>query len=171
MSSILFARPVVRFVVVGVLVGLVACGAKQPAVQRPADAEAVPAVGSITISISDSLEPERRTRFDKAEGSSRLGRAVEAELTRAGRFNRESPRTLEVQVTRYRMRSGATVVWLGIMAGSDLLEVKVTARDGDRIVREYSTGAASAGAYKGLDQVSRLENLVSTLAKRIVEEL
>jgi hypothetical protein len=134
-------------------------------------ADAVSDVGAVTVSTADALDADRRTRFEKAEGASRLERAVEAELTRAGRFNRESPRMLDVQVVRYRMRSGATVVWLGIMSGSDLVEVKVTEREGDRVVRGYSTGAASAGAYKGIDQVSRLESLATALAKRIVAEL
>ena len=78
---------------------------------------------------------------------------------------------LDIQVTRYRLRSGAAVFWFGLMAGADILDVKATVREGDRILKEYTTGAGTSGAFAGLDQVSRFEKLATAVSQRVVKQL
>ena len=78
---------------------------------------------------------------------------------------------LEIQLTRYRLRSGATTFWFGLMAGADILDVTATVREGDRILEKYTTGAGTTGAFAGLDQVSRFEKLATAVAERVVKQL
>ena len=76
-----------------------------------------------------------------------------------------------IQVTRYRLRSGATVFWLGLMAGADMLDVRATVREGETVLEDYTTGAGTTGAFAGLDQVSRFEKLATAVAQRVVNQL
>jgi hypothetical protein len=139
-------------------------------VKSPA-AASVPAVASVVVTVDESVPRDRQERFTKVDGPSRLTRAIESELTHAGRLDRQSGRVLEVQVTRYRLRSGATMFWFGLMAGADLLDVKATVRTGDQVLKEYTTGAGTTGAFAGLDQVSRFEKLATAVSKRVVQQL
>ena len=136
-------------------------------VKSPA-AASVPAVASVVVTVDESVPRDRQERFTKVDGPSRLTRAIESELTHAGRLDRQSGRVLEVQVTRYRLRSGATMFWFGLMAGAD---VKATVRTGDQVLKEYTTGAGTTGAFAGLDQVSRFEKLATAVSKRVVQQL
>lgn len=144
----------------------------KPAAPAAAALQKVSSVASVTVSVSPSLAADRRTRLEKAEGSSRLKRSLEAKLATAGRIDPASPYALEVTITTYRMRSGAAVFWVGAMAGGDSIGVDVTVRDaGGAVVRTYSTGAGSIGAWSGLDQVSRLENILQATSERIIADL
>jgi len=154
------------------LAAAVSCSAQRPASPEKAPSAAtVPNVGSVVVTVVETLPADRQERFVKVDGASRLARAVESELTRAGRFDRRSGRVLGLQVTRYRLRSGATVFWLGLMAGADVLDVRATVRDGETVLKDYTTGAGTTGAFAGLDQVSRFEKLATAVAERVVKQL
>ena len=160
---------------VGIILALglsVGCSSQRAPGPVPAPAAvSVPGVASVVVTVAGSIPLDRQERFTKVDGPSRLTRAIESELSHAGRLDRESGRVLEVQVTRYRLRSGATTFWFGLMAGADLLDVKATVRTGDQVLKEYTTGAGTTGAFAGLDQVSRFEKLASAVSKRVVEQL
>jgi hypothetical protein len=85
-------------------------------------------------------------RFNAVDGASRLSRSMESALAKQGRLDPSSPRVLDLQVTKYRLRSGATVFWFGLMAGADVLDVTGTVHEGDQTVRTVSTGAGTTGA-------------------------
>ena len=144
---------------------------RPPSPEKPPAAGTVATVGSVVVTVSETVAADRQERFAKVDGPSRLIRAIESELTRAARLDRQSGRVLDIQVTRYRVRSGATVFWFGLMAGADVLDVKATVREGDRILKEYATGAGTTGAFAGLDQVSRFEKLATAVAQRVVKQL
>jgi hypothetical protein len=150
---------------------MVACSSQRaPEPERQAPVGQVASVGSVMVS-ADGLPADRKERFDKVDGSSRLARSVESELTRSGRLDKKSSRVLELKVVRYRVRSGATTFMFGMMAGVDLLDVKATVREGDKVLEEFSTGAGTSGAFAGLDQVSRFEKLSTAVAERVVKKL
>ena len=142
-----------------------------PSTEKAPTAGLVSNVGRVVVTVSEAVPADRQERFAKVDGPSRLSRAIESELTRAGRLDRQSGRVLEIQLTRYRLRSGATTFWFGLMAGADILDVKATVREGDRILGEYTTGAGTTGAFAGLDQVSRFEKLATAVAQRVVKQL
>jgi len=160
------------------LTGCSASGQRKPQAPPSASAHAqvtvvrVSSFASVDVSVSPSLPADRRARLDAAEGTSRLKRSLEAKLGQTGRLDAASPYALEVTIESYRMRSGAAVFWVGAMAGADSVGVNVTVRDAhNAVVRTYSTGAGSIGAWSGLDQISRLENILEATARRILEEL
>jgi hypothetical protein len=154
-----------------VLLAALGCGSHQ----SPSPAAAVPVgnvsnVGRIIVTVAPAVAADREARFQKVDGTSRLATAVETELTKVGRFDRESPRVMDVVVTKYRLRSGASVLMLGMMSGGDMMEVAITVRERDRDLVSYSTGAGSV-ARGGLDQVSRFERLAHAVAERVVKQL
>jgi hypothetical protein len=165
------ARYLNRVVVLGaVLASLAACATQSgpsPAVSGPP----VPSISRVTVQPGPSLPPERVQRFNAVDGASRLSRAMESALAKAGKLDPSSPRVLDVQVTRYRLRSGATMFWFGLMAGADLLDVTGTVHEGDQTVRTVSTGAGTTGAFAGLDQVSRFEKLAGAVTERMMKQL
>ena len=142
-----------------------------PSPQKLQTAGTVATVGSVVVTVSEAVAADRQERFVKVDGPSRLTRAIESELTHAARLDRQSGRVLDIQVTRYRLRSGAAVFWFGLMAGADILDVKATVREGNRILKEYTTGAGTSGAFAGLDQVSRFEKLATAVSQRVVKQL
>ena len=154
------------------LTGVSGCSSQHPvSPEKSPTAGLVANVGSVVVTVSEALARDRQERFAKVDGPSRLTRAIESELTHAGRFDRQSARVLEIQLTRYRLRSGATMFWFGLMAGADVLDVKATVREGERILEEYTTGAGTTGAFAGLEQVSRFEKLATAVAQRVVKQL
>ncbi len=143
---------------------------RPPSPQNLPTAGSVATVGSVVVTVSEAVAADRQERFAKVDGPS-LMRAIESELAHAARLDRQSGRVLDIQVTRYRLRSGAAVFWFGLMAGADILDVKATIREGDRILKEYTTGAGTSGAFAGLDQISRFEKLATAVSQRVVKQL
>ena len=154
------------------LVVLLGCSSQRaPAPEKTPAAASIPAVASVVVTVAESLPADRQDRFRRVDGQSRLVRAIEAELGHSGKLDRQSGRLLEVQVTRYRLRSGATTFWLGVMAGADVLDVEATVRNEGQILKQYTTGAGTTGAFAGLDQISRFEKLATAVSRRVVQQL
>src|SRR6185436_274150 len=98
-------------------------------------------VGSVVVSSSD----EKRELLDKLNGIARLKTAIEGKVAEAAKLKSGSSRVLHVQVTDIRLRSSATMVWAGVMAGVDTLQVQVTVREGGQVVYQFTTGASTSG--------------------------
>ena len=95
--------------------GIVACGSER---SHPVPVGApVPQVGSVVVAMSPDLTTDRRDRLNKLGATFMLKGALEAALSKAGKLDAQSPVALQVDITKFRMRSGATVFWLGAMAG------------------------------------------------------
>ena len=169
MLALVRGTRVLRIALVLVASGLVGCGSER---SHPLPlGESVPQVGRVVVALSSDLPTDRQARLDKLGATFMLKGALEAALTKAGKLDTQSPVALNVEITRFRMRSGATVFWFGAMAGGDLLDVRAAARDGDRTVRQLETGAGSIGAFAGLSQDSRFERLIRAVADRVVKAL
>ena len=166
------SRRLVGIVLALGLTAVAGCSSQRPpSPQNLPTAGTVATVGSVVVTVSEAVAADRQERFVKVDGPSRLTRAIESELTHAARLDRQSGRVLDIEVMRYRLRSGAAVFWFGLMAGADILDVKATVREGDRILKEYTTGAGTSGAFAGLDQVSRFEKLATAVSQRVVKQL
>jgi hypothetical protein len=79
---------------------------------------------------------------------------------------------MRLLVTRFRLRSTATGVWVGAMAGADMLDVTATLVRGGEAVRTVSTGVGgiAAGLIKP-SATGRFNGLVREVARRLVKEL
>jgi hypothetical protein len=160
-----------RIALVVTLGALVACSSQKGPEPEKDPSRLVASVDKVVVTTAATLPTDRKERFDKVDGTSRLTRAVESELRKGNRLDPQSGRVLEVEVIRYRVRSGATTFWFGMMAGVDMLDVKATVREGDKVVSEFATGAGSTGAFAGLNQESRFEKLATAVAERVVKGL
>ncbi len=151
------------------VLGIVACASERA--HPPPVGEPVPRVGRVIVAFSPDLPTDRRDRLDKLGATFMLRGALEAALSKAGKLDAQSPVDLEVKITKFRLRSGATVFWFGAMAGGDFLDVRATAHDADRSLRQVDTGAGSIGAWAGLSQDSRFERLTRAVADRVTKQL
>jgi len=149
--------------------GFIGAGCASQHQPAPVPAGPIPIIGRVDVSLSGTIAADRAARFEKVDGPSRLATAIEAELERKGRFDRDAPGVLDVSVTKYRMRSGASVFMWGLYAGGDLVDVAVALRSGEHVVLGFTTGAGGVGG--GFDQVSRFERVAKAVAERVVAEL
>lgn len=128
-------------------------------------------IGSVVVTYASSLANEDRARLDEVNAKSELKRIVEKVFTNLSRFRSGSPRTLEIEVTSFRLRSGTTVFLTGLLSGADSLDVRVTVREKGAVVRQLNSGDATAGNFGGTTAVSRFENMAKGLGKRLGREL
>ena len=154
------------------------CGPKQSPTSNDAAVSArIPLDGStspsaVVVNVDEGqLSPERRAAFEKLNGPTRLVAAVREEMARQQRVP-APPVQLALTVTEFRIRSTATSVWFGAMAGADVLDVQTVAAKDGQILAQWKTGAGSivGGLIRpGID--GRFERLISTTAQRIVAGL
>ena len=162
-------RGITTAVVTLAILAVVGCGSAR---SHPAPVGAsVPQVGSVIVGLSPDLPTDRRDRLNRLGATFMLKGALEAALAKVGKLDVQSPVALQVDITKFRLRSGATVFWLGAMAGGDFLDVRAAARDGDRTLRQVDTGAGSLGGFAGLTQDSRFEHLARAVADRVTKDL
>jgi hypothetical protein len=141
-----------------------------PTAVVPIEPGASPA--DVPLSVDEGrLSSERRVAFDKLSGPTRLAAAVREEMARQGRVP-APPVHLVLVVTNFRIRSTATSVWFGAMAGADMLDVETTAVKDDRVVKQWKTGSGSVvGGLIRPGVEGRFERLIGTTAERIVAGL
>jgi hypothetical protein len=159
----------VRMAALGVVAFVWGCSSGPAHV--PPVGEPVPQVGNVAVTVSNALPADRQARLEKLGATFMLKGALEAALAKAGKLDAKSPVVLNVEITKFRMRSGGTVFMFGAMAGGDVLDVRAGARDGERALRQVDTGVGSIGAWAGLSQDSRFARLIQACAERVVKEL
>jgi hypothetical protein len=148
---------------------LSACGTATPRIPSPSELQGAPRV---TVSVAAEVDAARVRVFEEQDGRARLRNAVLTELAGSGKRGTFQADEIRITVTRFRLRSTAAGVWVGAMAGADVLEVAVTLTRGNEAVRSYTTGAG--GVMAGLIKPSatgRFNGLVELVAKRVVAEL
>jgi hypothetical protein len=124
----------------------------------------------ITID-SSRLPAERRAVFDQMSGNTRLDAALRDQMLKQGR-RPAPPAQLDVVVTAFRLRSTATSVWFGAMAGGDSLDVDVIVKSNGQEVKRIKTGAGQIrGGLIAPSAEGRFERLASATAERVVEQL
>ncbi|MCK6557213.1 hypothetical protein L6Q96_21945 [Candidatus Binatia bacterium] len=152
------------------LASMAGCSARESEHVAPTG-QPVASVGKVVVTVAPSLAADNKTIIDEVNGLPRLRAAIEGELSKKGKLDENSPRVLNVEITDFRLRSGALVFWLGIMAGVDTLDVGVQVRDGEQVVRSYTTGVGSSGIAGGLTSSSRFQPMADVVAERVVEQL
>ena len=157
---------------IGLLLAVVFAGGCSSKTAEPTSIGArVSDVGNIVVSYASSIAADDRKLLDEVNGGPRLKTAVEGELGKAAKLRSGSSRVLEIEVTEFRLRSGATVFLAGIMAGVDTLQVKVRVREGAQVVREFTTGDSTSGGFSGFSSSSRYQTMADAVAERLRTEL
>lgn len=145
---------------------LSACNASRPPVPSAAALQGSPAV---VVTVDPQLVAGRAAAFNESNGPTLLRDAVIAELGRTNKGAALQGTQLQLRVTRFRLRSTATGVWFGGMAGADMLDVSASlVRDGTtQRTFDTGTGGLTAGLIKPSAE-GRMNGLVTTVAERVV---
>ena len=157
--------------------GCAASTTPEPTPQAPATELSakvgVPNAPQVTVSVdANSLQGDAREAFYQHNGAKSLAAEVSAELVKTGKELEPRLTELQIDVTKLRLRSTATGLWLGVMAGADILDVNVTLMSGSNVLRSYTTGVG--GAMAGLVKPTaegRFKGLVELVSERIVQGL
>lgn len=158
---------IVRIVAAAALVALVVgCGAAPPRVPAPDELRGLP---DVAVELAPELEPDRVQVFDAQDGRNRLRNAVLDALIASGKGPNLGADRIVVTVTRFRLRSTGTGVWVGAFAGADMLDVAGRLEKDGREVRteKTGTGGLTAGLVKPTAD-GRFNGLVLEAAKRLV---
>ena len=108
--------------------------------------------------------------------SGTIRHALITELRREGKMDTTGA-TLEFTVTGFRLRSGSTVFWVGVMAGGDHVSGRVTVRRGDAVLKTFDVSAkgidsAWSGMFRWrLSAGRRADRFARMIAEEIVKQL
>jgi hypothetical protein len=155
-------------------VALAACSSgRSPAAggtRSPATGGGVASDVAINVDAS-RLPADRRAAFEALNGGTRLAADLREQMRKQGR-GPAPPAQLDVAVTAFRLRSTATSVWFGAMAGGDMLDVDVVVKTNGREVKRFKTGAGQIrGGLIAPSAEGRFERLTAATAERVVEQL
>jgi hypothetical protein len=128
----------------------------------------------VTISLSKEAQAKLtdNLKFDQQRLLSTVRRALEAKGLLASAPDPSLP-TIQIVVTDIRVRSSFTAVMFGFMAGSDLIDGDVIARDASgKELQRFSVSASYAlGGLAGGQDESRMGWLYEAFAQQTVDEL
>jgi len=158
------------------LVALLSACASPP--ERGAPRVALPksgpgGVAGVQIDANASTLPaDRLASFEAAGGAGAAANAVASQLHKRAQPPCEAPCSMEVDVTRFRLRSSSNAFWLGMMAGADSIAVKVDGKHANVVVKSFQTDTSTVlGGIAFGSSVKRFDRLLATLAERIVAGL
>jgi hypothetical protein len=102
-----------------------------------------------------------------------LKSTVERSLQMQNLIDASSEQTLDIEITRFRVRSAVTAFMFGFMAGSDNVEGIVTIKGANGVVLQQSKVMASyaLGGLAGAQNDTRMGWLYEEFAKHAVAEL
>jgi hypothetical protein len=141
--------------------------------QRAAASHLPDPIGRVEVRIDPSLdEAARSAAIDKLAAPDKISTAVSDLLRTRGRLDTSAATTLQITITNFRLRSGASAFWLGAMAGPDRLAVDVRVEKNGASLTQYQTDTSSVlGGIAFAGMGHRFDRLVKTIAQRIVEGL
>ena len=85
--------------------------------------------------------------------------------------NNNSNLKLEVVVTNIRVRSGASAILLGFLAGADYITGQVYVKDGDKVIDNFEVDVTYAFGGAMGDTDTRMNWMYESFATKILEEL
>ncbi len=141
--------------------------------QRAAASHFPDPIGRVEVRVDPSLNEEARSvAIDKMAAPDKIATAVSNLLRTQGRLDANAATTLEIVITAFRLRSGASAFWLGAMAGPDRLAVDVRVQKSGATLAQYQTDTSSVlGGIAFAGMGHRFDRLVKSIAQRIVAGL
>jgi hypothetical protein len=123
-------------------------------------------VGSVVVTVDESLTAEQKELLARCQVVEHLTSQL-SELTGTG-----GNVTLNVKITKFRLRSTFVAVTLSFFAGLDALDVAVSAETDDNLLREFEKKIASNGTNgtQGGRQ-ARADFMVQIIAKAVAVAL
>jgi hypothetical protein len=124
-------------------------------------------VRGIEMGIDSALPADRRASVQTYDATGRTKRQLRAIL--GSNYAGQGDLVLKVRIREFRLRSKASTIWWGGLAGVDMLGVAVSVEREGAVVKEFVTGVAATEG--GADPGNRLDFMVAKLCPRIVAEL
>jgi hypothetical protein len=156
------------------LPSLVACTSVSTHRLLPATSPGLLRVGRVMAALdTDSIPADRLSAARDYGTSTVLHGAVLERLVEDGLFDANSPATLKLTVTGFRLRSMAVVTWAGSVSGRDHLFVNAALLDGkgQTVWNEAVNASSMRGSVIFGSESGRLENLARTTAGRVARDL
>jgi len=118
----------------------------------------------------NALNGEQADAASRYRVGERLQQAITGVLSARSRYDAENGVvSLHIMVNSLRLRSAASALMFGVMAGPDRLAVDVIVKQEGRIVKTYHTDTSTAlGGLLLPAPTQRIERMVKTLSERIV---
>jgi len=79
---------------------------------------------------------------------------------------------VNVEIVKMRVRSTASAIWWGMMAGADVIDVHVSVSENGHRLKDFETGVStSLGGFIYGAQGKRITRMIDALSKRIAADL
>ena len=115
---------------------------------------------------ASALTGERLAVYLAHGGSNEVGSEVAQALASAGKADEGT--VVKIRITRFRLRSGSSAFWLGVMAGADTIACDVEVERNGRSSHRFDTDTSTIlGGLLMPGTVTRFNRLVRELAKRV----
>ncbi|MEE9342033.1 MAG: DUF4410 domain-containing protein [Gammaproteobacteria bacterium] len=130
-------------------------------------------VSKIIVSLDNDLASDRKEAADQYSLADRIKTDVQAVLEEKGVMSSsENGVVLNINVSSFRLRSGASAFWAGAMAGADNIFVTVDAESNGAKLKTFKTDISTAlGGLIAPSPSQRINRMSKALAKRIVSKL
>jgi len=130
-------------------------------------------VSTVNVVVSDTtIAVDRRTAIQNYKVVSRLQNGVTELLKKQGKYAADGTVQLEVEITDFRLRSGALALFLGAAGGGDFTAVDVTVIESGEDSHHFSTNASIArGGVFAASPTHRVNVVSVAVSKRIVAQL
>lgn len=127
-------------------------------------------VGRVNVElIPDTLGARREEVFGNVKGVEQLRDAVTTRLTQSSLLDPSSGFNLNIKVTSFRMRNGATRFFTGVMSGSDHLEGDLSVSRGSELLLQMPIEASGGnGNPFNISSKSRSAGLIDSFAELVV---
>jgi hypothetical protein len=165
-----------RFFLFAICILAVGCSSAR-VFQTSGTSAAVGAVSDVQVTLRPgALDADAASDYRSNSISGTIRTALLSELSRKGKTASQGV-TVEFAVTDFRLRSGAAVFWVGVMAGGDRLAGTVTVRRGATVLKSFEAsakGLESAWSGMALGRISagsRADVFCRMIAKNIADQL
>ena len=131
-------------------------------------------VKKILVAIDESkLDAERIDVAKKYKLGERLKGDIKAALQGDGHFDAsQGNMALKISVTNFRLRSGASAFWLGVMSGADKIAIDVSVEKKNKVVKTFQADISTAmGGLITPAPSQRINRMSKGLSERIISSL
>lgn len=119
----------------------------------------------------DFKEADRVEAIRKHDAPQRIINYIACDL-HENNYKVAKPFRLNVLITDFRLRSGASAFWVGAMAGADRLAIRVTVQPESGPPYEFSTNTGTTkGGFVKPDPRQRINYMAKDLARKISRQL
>jgi hypothetical protein len=167
-------KPRILVVVLLVLTSVASGCSYARVIQSAGPVESIGAVRDVQVMMD--LDSDREDAFRAYAMSGAIRRALLKELKQHGKLASDGP-VLEFTATGFRLRSTSTVLWVGVMAGSDYLTGTAAVKQDGNVLKSFEASARgteslwSGLALWRLPATRRADLFCRLIARKIADQL